>query len=166
MQYKRFFIFDTMGQEGMHKIFFEKDDNKMIIKEGDNYYAIDINDNGKLDDMFYLSTKIWAYKGCKIPDWMQPNYIKYNTSVIYSPVKITFGKGYIYKFEQDEKANVVQDNAFFLIFLSPIFDSPIKQRILQFLSYLCLDDSIECDVNDFILKDLASLLKYKQSENQ
>jgi|ERR1700761_8489069 len=158
--YKRAFGSVSMFDGKILDISFVKRDDMMVVSEDGSFFTIDIVKNGKLNDLFYSSTKIKEAKGLPRENWA----IKYCHKV--EVTRITNMKSYVYNFCIDGNVNVVRDNAFFLIFLSPIFDGPIKKRILQLLSYLCIEHSVNFGVHGYLVKDLVRLLKYKQSENE
>lgn len=138
---------------GYQLMTFIASDDKMIISDLYHSFAINWIVDGKINDLYYYTTPILM---------LRPAYKDMNAGTFKRHVDVVQ--------ENQMKVDVVKDNPFFSIILSPIFDSPIKKRILQFLSYLHFESSVSHMMpwlnSSFFLERFVKNLQYKKSEIQ
>lgn len=104
-------------------MYYAADCDTMIVSDLSHVFTINWVVNGKLNDLYYWST----------PSLREIKEQSYFLDDRYHSGKIKLNHLSI---------DIIKDNPFFLIFLSQIFDSPIKKRILQFLSYIYFFESL------------------------
>lgn len=137
---------------GIEQMTYTLDETKMILSDMYSNFTVDWVIDGKINDMYYYTTPL----------------------IVKNPVFYWAGspiRTYLPDVQKNEMVvNIIKDNAFFLIFKSDIFDSPIKRRILQFLSFLYFEISIAHMMpwlnSSYFLGEFARNLQYKKPEIQ
>jgi hypothetical protein len=155
---ERFYSAEEIAKEinGVQWMTYTIDSQKMIISDPYHSFTIDWVIDGKLNDLYYYTT---------------PATPKTSTKQSFAWASRKQKMSYIHELKTNKmKVEIVKDNAFFLIFKSDIFDSPIKRRILQFLSYIFFEKSLShimpwMNYSDYLCEFVKNL-EYQKSEIQ
>lgn len=143
--YERSYLIPTYTSGTL--LYYAKDCETMVVSDTYHVFTIDWVINGKLNDLYYWSTPAIIENGKEC----------YFTNDRSYRGKIT---------SKDQTVNVFHDNPFFLIFFSKIFDSPIKKRILQFLSYIYFFESLMMAPIDQTYYYVAEFVKNLDIDNR